>query len=246
MKIVIGILDQAKNTDNIVLIDILEKTFTWIPRDLFSTYLHDRINIAFAKGGHSLFLQALQKLGFHADYSIIVWNEATRAIFNNYKITVPVERVVDYYYPIKALEPIENGKKIISFRPPFETLTGERIHQFLGARYRVNKADYIDLPDFERIARQMVFIKQMLIEKFDFSVFLDKKISISDQKAINFLTEVNSNYNFKMYRLCKSFKINRMDVLINTEKKHELYKVWLLKIYYFFIRAVKKTLIYLK
>ena len=213
MNVVVGILDQCGNTDNIVFVNTLERTLTWIPRDLYSFYIQDRVNAAYARGGHLLLVEVLKKLGFAANFSACVSNRMSRELLNNYKITVPVECLADYFYPIIPFEPIEAGKKIVSFRPPFETLEGERIHQFLGARFRVNDSDYVDLPDFERCSRQMLFLKQMLIEKFDFSFFLDKDI-FSDPKAIEFLSLVDANYEFKLYKNCRPVTMNKKSVLV--------------------------------
>ena len=240
MNIMVGVQDQDGNTDNIILVNTTAKTLTWIPRDLFSFYLRDRVNRAFDVGGHPLFLNVLKHLGFPADYSVCVSNEAIREVLCDYEITVPVKHSADYYYPLKAFEPIENGQKIVSFSPPFETLIGERIHQFLGARYRINTNECIDLPDFERIARQMVFAKQRLIEKFDFTVFLTRKIFVSDPKAINYLAQVNAEYQCNLYRKCRPFIINRSAVLITDDKWLVTLNAYLLNLYFLFFRALRK------
>jgi anionic cell wall polymer biosynthesis LytR-Cps2A-Psr (LCP) family protein len=226
MNVVIGIGDSHLLTDNLVFINFKEKSITWIPRDLYSFYLKKRINFAFKKGGHVLLLRALKKLGFSAQYSMYIPLQTTQKVLSDVKITVPMPYVADYYYPLEVFQPIENGKKIISFQPPCEFLEGERIHQFLGARYRVNSTDYLDFSDYERIMRQMLFIKQMLVEHFDFKLFLEYEYSISHFKVLELLSLVDASYRLKLYRNCTSIRYSGQQVLVRNG-----WSFWKLKIY---------------
>src|SRR5581483_5482534 len=102
MQIVIVVIDEDGCTDNIVLANVATKELLWIPRDLYSFYIRDRINAAFIKGGHSLLINALKKLGFDVKYSLCISNQITRKILSNLEVTVPVETSAEYYYPLIA------------------------------------------------------------------------------------------------------------------------------------------------
>ena len=47
--------------------------------------------------------------------------------------------------------------------------------------------------------RQMLFIKQLLIERFDFKVFLEHECCISHPKALDLLSLVDASYRLKLY-----------------------------------------------
>lgn len=230
-SVVVSVQDQDRNTDNIILVNTKERTLTWIPRDLFSVRLLNRINVAFIRGGHELLLKTLKSLGYPADYSICIPNLTMRSVLKNCKVVVPVDTFMQYYYPATPFQPLEEGGKIISFSPPEETLEGERIHQFLGARTRVTAKEYTDLPDFERIKRQMVFVKQLLKDKFNFEALLTYPIEISNPDALNVIAQVTAEYQMVLYNSVKQIKINTRDVLI-PKKLLSLIKGYCIKYLY--------------
>ena len=55
--VVVAILDRdgwTANTDVIVIADASKRRLTWVPRDLWSPMINDRINAAFTHGGGAL------------------------------------------------------------------------------------------------------------------------------------------------------------------------------------------------
>jgi hypothetical protein len=71
---------------------------------------------------------------------------------------------MSFSYPLTPTSRIEDGSKTITFNPPAENLSGERIHQWIGAR---------GATDLHRIERQKIFLRRLLDTGFDFSTFLD-------------------------------------------------------------------------
>ena len=80
-------------------------------------------------------------------------------------VRVPVSRALVLRYPLAPEQPIEEGEKLVRFDPPAETLEGERIHQWIGARFELDRPS----SDLERVARQQVFVRALLEQGFDFS-----------------------------------------------------------------------------
>jgi hypothetical protein len=169
--VVVAILDRDDwdaNTDVIVHVDARRKRLTWIPRDLWSPQLGDRINAAFAKGGCRGLERSLQGLGFACTGVLCLRRGLTEAVLGGVTVTVPVKGQLDFWYPLDPTRPIEEGRKQISFKPPREVLSGERLHQWIGARYVVVGAG----SDLHRIGRQQALVKALLEQGFDFSAVL--------------------------------------------------------------------------
>lgn len=224
MAIVVGVQDFNDNTDVIIVVDVENRSLTWVPRDLFSFLIHNRVNVSFAQGGHTLFQKVLNNLGFYVEASIIIPRHVCEIALKNASFHIPIERLSEYYYPLVQGQPIEAGKKVIYFSPPGEYLTGERIHQFIGARYRKNKSMYEDLPDIERIQRQITFVKAMLKSNFDFYRFAHNDTTIlGDINLFNQLKKVSADYHFKIYRNFQPVKINNMSVLANLTETKNIY-----------------------
>ncbi len=225
MSVIIGILDSNQNTDVIVNVDTVNQKLIWIPRDLYIFPLRNRINIAFSKGGHTLFLNMINRLGYKAKHSICIPHTTSMKVFESLKISVPIREYSQYYYPLKPFTFIEDGQKIIQFDPPSEELYGERIHQYLGARYRIDKKPAF--LDFDRIARQQLFLKALLETKFDFSQFLKEPIYISDQDAIQELKKVNSEYQLELFDHVVSARIRSKEVLLKKTWYAKLIRIYL-------------------
>src|SRR5262245_10587821 len=102
--------------------------------------LHDRINCAFSQGGNERLVAALAELGFPCEHGLRLRRAATERALARVAIEVPVNEPLDLWYPLAPTRPIEDGRKMVSFRPPRERLEGERIHQWIGARLRVGRA----------------------------------------------------------------------------------------------------------
>ncbi|MBL8837599.1 MAG: LCP family protein, partial [Alphaproteobacteria bacterium] len=168
MKLAVAVLDRddwRSNTDIIVAVDTRRRSLTWIPRDLWSPRHADRINRAFAIGGGPALLAGLRELGFPCRGLICLRRRASEAALEGVRVTVPVGERLDFWYPLHPTRPIEEGRKQISFAPPAEELTGERLHQWIGARMMVGRAG----SDLFRIARQQTLLKAMLAAGVDFA-----------------------------------------------------------------------------
>ena len=164
---VVAILDRddwGANTDIIVVADAAARRLTWIPRDLWSPKSNDRVGRAFAIGGGSLLLAALGELGFPCDGLLCLRRSASEAVLAAVSVTVPVSEPLDFWYPLQPTAPIESGRKAISFRPPSEHLSGERVHQWIGARLMIDRSG----SDLFRLRRQAVLLRVLLSQGFDF------------------------------------------------------------------------------
>ena len=106
----------------------------------------------------------MDELGFTVDASICVQRAAVEAAAEGVTVTVPVPERIDLRYPLTPRSMMEDGEKVISFLPPAETLSGERIHQWVGARWMVGRPG----SDLIRLRRQQVFVLRLLQEGFDF------------------------------------------------------------------------------
>jgi hypothetical protein len=156
------------NTDVLVLADAERRHLLWVPRDLWCEGLGTRVNRAYAQGGHGRLAAALAEHNLAVDGSVCLLPGAIATAFDGVTVAMPVRERMEFWYPLEPLRPIEEGRKRVVFEPPVEMLAGERIHQWLGARYR------IDLPgtDLDRIERQQQMVAVLLGEGFDFARFL--------------------------------------------------------------------------
>jgi hypothetical protein len=169
--VVAAILDRddwGANTDIIVIVDPRQKQLLWIPRDLWSPLLGDRINAAFARGGGPLLVKALRNLGFACSGVLCLRRSATEAALATLTLTVPVPTRLDFWYPLHPTRPIEEGRKQISFEPPEEILSGERLHQWIGARSMLDGSG----SDLLRLDRQQIALRAMLAGGPDLSPVL--------------------------------------------------------------------------
>ena len=81
-------------------------------------------------------------------------------------------------YRLEPTAPIEDGRKIVSFEPPQEVLTGERLHQWIGARFAVD-GPAVRLPDLDRIERQKVLVRRLLEERVRFASPIEDTADVS-------------------------------------------------------------------
>jgi len=155
--------------------------------------LRDRINTAFLSGGHALLLAALVEQGEAVDDGLCLLRDAVGIALRDVAVQVPVEEPFRYWYPLQPELPIEEGRKLVEFNPPSEVLSGERIHQWLGARYAVEGPGG---SDFFRIHRQQVFVRRLLEEGFDFTRALSDPalFSMTSEHACDELRQVKANW----------------------------------------------------
>ena len=165
---VVAVMDRdgwGARTDNIVVADRKRRRLLWVPRDLWCPVLGDRINEAFARGGFAAFRAALGEHGIRVDGGVFLARAATERALASVAVTVPVPRRLVYWYPLTPVSPLEEGRTLVSFEPPEERLSGERIHQWIGARTTVEGLG----SDLERIERQKILVRALLESGFDFS-----------------------------------------------------------------------------
>lgn len=204
MATVIGIMDRDtgnQNTDVNVVVDPATRTLTWVPRDLYSPGLGDRINSVFRLGGnHSDYISEICKFGFDVSHSIVVWPRVINAAVKHLTIDVPVPKKMKFWYPLTPWVDLEDGKKLVVFSRPRDQLSGERIHQWLGARTSVNgKFD----GDLNRCKRQQVLVRRLLETGFDFRTHFggratEEGVSKSSESATKDLALVRPDWTFKI------------------------------------------------
>lgn len=142
MSTVVSIMDRdswSERTDNIAVVEPHNKRILFIPRDLWCETLHNRINTAFRTGGHELLLACLNEHNLQVDSSICVRRSAIANSLRDAQIYVPIKEVMKFWHPLHPTRPIEEGRKSTAFTPPGEVLSGERVHQCMGARYTIDE-----------------------------------------------------------------------------------------------------------
>lgn len=195
MATVVTVMDRAgfdQRTDNIVVVQPARHRLLWVPRDVWCEGLGDRVNGAFAAGGHDALLGALRSLGIDVDHSVCVPRGAVERVLRDLVVTVPVTAPLRFWYPLAPTARIEDGRKPVDFLPPREPLSGERIHQWLGARHGRDPA--VPASDLARIARQQVFVRALLRQGFHGAEVLadPEPPSASDPAALADLRRVRS------------------------------------------------------
>jgi len=220
MATVVSVMDRdgwSERTDNIVVADPAARRLLWVPRDLWAESLRNRINCAFARGGHDGLRAGLADLGVEAAHGLCVRREAVEAAVADVTVTVPVDEPLDFWYPLAPTEPIEDGRKLVRFAPPAEALSGERIHQWLGARLRPGRAS----SDLERIERQQVFVRALLEQGFDFGRLRVRPelLSASSEQAFAEVARVTSDWSLETLGPVRPETIDGMMVLVRRRSR---------------------------
>jgi anionic cell wall polymer biosynthesis LytR-Cps2A-Psr (LCP) family protein len=215
---VVGVMDRdswTARTDNIVVVDARRRRLVWIPRDLWCEAVGDRINEAFGRGGHALLRAAVCELGMPVESSVVLLRSAVERAVSGLSITVPVERSRHYWYPLEPTSQLQDGSKLVAFEPPQETLTGERIHQWIGAR-KSAEASPPRLPDLDRIERQQILVRCLLQAGFDFSKTLDDpaRFAASDARALAPLAAVRPDWTLRTFASVEPTTIDGKQVLM--------------------------------
>lgn len=219
---VVGVMDSdswAARTDNVVVVDAKRRRLVWVPRDLWSDDVGDRINEAFASGGHELLQAAVRAHGLRADSSVVLLRSGVERALDGLRVTVPVDRRRRYWYPLAPTLRIEDGRKLVAFDPPRETLSGERIHQWVGAR-RSADVPRPTLPDLDRIERQQVLVRTLLQDGFAFAKTLEDPalVSIAGSRALDVLGAVRTDWDFETYRRFQPVTIEGKMVLLGRRR----------------------------
>jgi anionic cell wall polymer biosynthesis LytR-Cps2A-Psr (LCP) family protein len=220
--IVFAVMDRnswLQNTDIIILFNFKDRTIKWIPRDLYSPLLNYRINFAYAKGGEKLLLECLKELNIIADYVVCVlpkcFEENIKRIGS---ILVPVKNKMHYYYPLHRHSPIEKGRKIVKFSPPYEILFEDRFHEWIGSRYNITPINTI-YPDFDRIERQQILLNELLKNNIKNYVYSEKNTKGINNEVLFLLKTIDSSWKIEKLLssdyICK--RINKNSVLIKKK-----------------------------
>jgi hypothetical protein len=227
---VVAILDRDEwgaNTDIIVVADDRRRCLTWVPRDLWSVRLGDRINAAFRRGGCTELMQTLGEFGLYCSAALVLRRSAVEAALAPVTVTVPVVRHLDFWYPLAPNLPIEEGRKQISFSPPSETLSGERIHQWIGARKMIKGEG----SDILRLRRQQVLLKHLLAQDFDFQSATSRVDLVrSAGEPLAVLRQVAGNWHMTIFGPTIPAMIGDRAVLTHTSRVrwlvHEARAAW--------------------
>lgn len=216
--VVVGVMDRdswAANTDNVVVVDGRRKRLVWVPRDLWSHAVGDRINAAFATGRHELLRAAVAEHGLPADASLVLLRSSVQGALDGLSVTVPVDRRRRYWYPLAPTLRIEDGRKLIVFDPPHATLVGVRIHQWAGARTSAD-VPAPSFPDLDRIERQQLLVRALLEDGFEFAKVLRDPalVSVDGPGALDVLGAVRSSWAFRTYTRFHSATVGEKMVLV--------------------------------
>lgn len=206
MATVVTVMDRDgfdQRTDNIVVVQPRRRRLLWVPRDVWCEPIGDRINGAFCAGGHAGLLTGLASLGMAVDHSVCVPRAAVERALADVVVSVPVTEPLRFWYPLDPRTRVQDGRKPVDFQPPREELSGERIHQWLGARHGRDAA--VPASDLARIRRQQVFVRALLRQGFDFAALLDDPDPpwSSDAAALADLRRVRS-----WWRLCSADQVD--------------------------------------
>lgn len=207
----VAIMDEdnwTSQTDVLVIVDETRRRLTWVPRDLWSDLVDNRINKAFAKGQ---LLPALAELGFPCDGLLCLRRGATIAALAAVEIDVPVPRALDFWYPLTPLQRIQEGRKQVSFRPPVEHLSGERLHQWIGARYAVAGKS----SDLHRLARQITLLRALLGNRADFaSVLADPDLyRVEGADPLPVLSRIDAGWTMRVFDRVRPTTVRAIRVL---------------------------------
>jgi len=216
--VVVAVLDRddwGANTDVIVVVSGRKRRLTWVPRDLWSERIGDRVNAAFGIGGGPLLMTVLGDLGFTVQGVLCLRRAATEMALDGTEVTVSLKEPLDFWYPLEPSLPIEEGRKLVSFRPPEERLSGERLHQWVGARYSVRP----DGSDLHRLRRQIVLLKALLADGFEFRRALrnPELVRVFGRDPIPTLARVSPGWRFTVFSRVESTTINGKAVLVRRK-----------------------------
>lgn len=220
---VVGVMDSDSwmaRTDNIVVVDAKRRRLVWVPRDLWSDVVGDRINEAFARGGHELLRAAVREHGFRAESSVVLLRSGVERVLDGIRVTVPVDRRLSYWYPLAPTSRIEDGRKLVVFEPPREALSGERIHQWVGARRSADVPPPM-LPDLDRIERQQVLVRALVQDGFAFTRVLEDPAltSVAGSQALDVLGAVRAAWRFETFRRFQPATIEGKMVLLGRRRR---------------------------
>jgi len=224
VQVAVGVLDRdgwQADTDVLVVVDDANRRLLWVPRDLWSDSLGDRVNAAFRRGGHDRLHASLREHGFAVDASLVLRRGAVEQALADVVVEVPVQRRLEFWYPLTPTSRLEDGRKRVVFEPPEEVLSGERVHQWLGARSQVRGAG----SDLYRIARQQAFVRALIASEFDFrGVVADReRVSASSPDVSLPLRGVDLSWSFETLSGMAPALIDGKQVLVMRASRGRLW-----------------------
>jgi anionic cell wall polymer biosynthesis LytR-Cps2A-Psr (LCP) family protein len=218
--IFIGVMDRnhwKARTDIMIIIDQNNKTIEWIPRDLYSKTVNNRINTAYAFAGKQGIINAFKEYNINISDTLLLLPKFFEEAINIIKkIKIPVKNDISFYYPLHRHRPIEEGKKKIIFKSPNEILIGDRFHEWIGARYEIPPSKN-SWPDFDRIRRQKILLRQILKKNINFSSIIKSNFCDGmNNNIINILKKIDNSWIIKEIKEndYKPITINKMSVLM--------------------------------
>jgi hypothetical protein len=169
----------------------------------------------------------VRELGIPVASSVVLLRAAVERALGGLRISVPVDRPRRYWYPLEPTLRIQDGAKLVVFEPPQETLVGERIHQWLGAR-RSADTPPPRLPDLDRIQRQQVFVRRLLEEGFDCSSAFDNPalVAVFGANALEQLALVRHDWAMRTYDRVEPVTIDRKMVLVRQPSRLLPIRMW--------------------
>ena len=221
MSTVVSVMDEDSwngRTDNIAVVEPVKRRILWIPRDLWSKTVNNRINTAFRAGGHRLLIECLREYDIKVESSICFKRSAIINSCQNLRVWVPVERVMKFWYPLNPTKSIKEGRKSITFNPDGELLTGERIHQWMGARISFDKG----AGDLNRIERHKILIRHLMAQNFDFKKLIcdPDRFPIYGASVFVDLKQVSLDWRFETFGPLLHAKYDQRLVLVKTSRFH--------------------------
>lgn len=219
MSTVVSIMDRdswSERTDNIAVVEPLKKRILFIPRDLWCDRLQNRINCAFRTGGHELLISCLKEHEVHVHASLCLRREATAESLRDAQIYVPIRKVMKFWYPLHPTRPIEEGRKSIVFTPPGELLSGERIHQWMGARYTIDEGN----SDLRRLDRHITLLRSLLEQNFDFAKLVanEEQVSTYGSNVFEDLRQVGADWKLEVLEPVEHKRIGKRLVVIKKSR----------------------------
>jgi len=215
VSVAVGVLDRDgwdARTDNLAVVDASRRRVTAVPRDLWCPRIGERVNAAWKRGGAAALGAALAEHGFEVDGVVCLRRAATERALAGVEVEVPVARRRDFLYPLEPTRTLEEGAKTVSFSPPGERLAGERIHQWLGARSVPGGGG----SDLDRIARQIVFVRALMAQGFDFSRFVElpELVATAGRDPLAEVARVRSDWRFSVFDCLRSVWRHGQRVLV--------------------------------
>ncbi len=224
-NIVIAVMDRNEwtaNTDIIVIVVPSQKKLIWIPRDFYCETINNRINRAFCKGRSSLLLKCINTIGFNfnIEHCVCLLPTAIEKFIKQIgSIEVPVEIKREFKYPLHRHKPIEEGFRVITFNEPSEILSGDRFHEWIGARYAVNPKGLIG-SDFDRIFRQQILIKELLNKNVNLNI-IDGEI-IKNINDINDIRGLDTQIIQILKTIDNTWSSSTLQNLVNTRINNKI------------------------